>query len=90
MSDTLIKKKKIYIGVVVSRSGNKTVKVASFSTKPHAVYQKQINCETIMMAHDENNECAVGDRVQLIMSRPLSKTKCWRILSVLQKAPTSA
>ncbi len=89
MSDTLSKKKKTYIGLVISRSGDKTVKVRSLSTKPHPVYQKQINCETTMIAHDENNACSVGDKVYLIISRPLSKTKRWRILTILQKAPTS-
>jgi small subunit ribosomal protein S17 len=90
MSDTLSKKKKTYTGVVVSRCGEKTVKVTSSYTKPHPVYQKQINCETTMIAHDESNACAVGDKVQLITARPLSKTKRWRILSIVQKAPKSA
>lgn len=90
MSDKLSKKKKTYIGLVISRCGDKTVKVTASYTKPHPVYQKQINCETTMIAHDENNECSVGDKVQLVTARPLSKTKRWRVLSIVQKAPTSA
>lgn len=90
MSDTILKKKKTYVGTVISRSGDKTVKVSSFYTKPHAMYKKQINCETIMIAHDEASECSLGDKVELIVSRPLSKTKRWRVMSILQKAPIVA
>ena len=85
MSDMLFNKKKIYTGIVVSRCGDKTVKVTSSYTKPHPVYQKQINCETTMIAHDENNVCLVGDTVRLITARPSSKTKRWLILSIVQK-----
>ena len=79
--------RKTIIGVVASRSGDKTVKVSYAYKIPHPVYGKEINRKTVVSAHDESNECGVGDRVVIMETRPLSKLKRFRIVEVLQKAP---
>lgn len=76
-----------FTGNVTSRSGDKTVKVTYAYKIPHPLYQKVINRKTVVVAHDENNECAVGDRVRIMETRPLSKLKRFRIVEILQKAP---
>jgi small subunit ribosomal protein S17 len=80
-------KRKTITGIVSSRSGDKTVKVAYAFKVPHPVYIKEINRKTVVVTHDENNECAVGDKVVIMETRPLSKLKRWRIVQVLVKAP---
>ncbi len=79
--------RKTITGIVASRSGDKTVKVEYAYKKPHPVYVKEINRKTVVVAHDENNECAVGDKVVIMETRPISKLKRWRIVEVLAKAP---
>lgn len=79
--------RKTLIGVVTSRSGDKTVKVTFAYKIPHPIYRKEINRKTVVHAHDEKNECGVGDKVVISETRPLSKLKRFRIISVLEKAP---
>jgi small subunit ribosomal protein S17 len=80
--------RKSITGVVSSRSGDKTVKVEYAYKAPHPIYVKEISRKTVVVAHDAKNECHVGDKVVLEETRPLSKLKRWRIVTVLAKAPT--
>ncbi|MDF5751525.1 30S ribosomal protein S17 [Spongiactinospora sp. TRM90649] len=73
-------------GVVVSDKMEKTVVVAVEDRVKHALYGKVIRRTTKYKAHDEGNECGVGDRVLLMETRPLSATKRWRVVEVLEKA----
>ena len=88
MSDKAIRnQRKSITGIVSSRSGDKTVKVEYAYKAPHPIYIKEISRKTVVVAHDANNECAVGDKVVIEETRPLSKLKRWRVVSVLAKAP---
>jgi len=80
-------KRKSIIGIVSSRSGDKSIKVVYFYKIPHPLYKKEIKRKTVVHAHDESNECAVGDKVEIMETRPLSKLKRWRVVSVMEKAP---
>lgn len=75
------------MGDVTSRSGDKTIKVTFFYKIPHPLYQKEIKRKTVVHAHDEKNECGLGDKVEIMETRPLSKLKRWRVVRVLEKAP---
>jgi small subunit ribosomal protein S17 len=79
-------KRKIQIGFVSSRSGDKSIKVTVAYKTPHPLYQKVVNRQTVLHVHDEKNETVVGDKVEVMETRPLSRLKRWRVLSVLQKA----
>lgn len=79
--------RKSLIGTVTSRSGDKTVKVQFAYKIPHPRYIKEINRRTVVHVHDQDNVCAVGDRVAIMETRPLSKLKRFRIVKVLEKAP---
>jgi small subunit ribosomal protein S17 len=72
--------------VVVSDLMDKTVVVEVQRLVRHRLYKRVIRRTTKCKAHDEQNECSVGDRVRIMESRPLSKTKRWRVVSVLEKA----
>lgn len=76
MSKSLQKKR----GVVVSKSGDKTVKVSVKTRKRHPFYKKVINVTWSALVHDESNEVKVGDIVTFVSCRPLSAKKCWRIV----------
>ena len=75
--------KKTQIGVVVSDKMDKTVVVKVDRMIKHPVYNKYIRRSAKYKAHDELNSCKVGDRVQIIESRPLSKDKCWKVSQIL-------
>jgi len=79
--------RKVLIGTVTSRSGDKTIKVTYFYKIPHPLYKKEIRRRTVVHAHDENNECGIGDRVEIMDTRPLSKLKRWRVTRVIEVAP---
>jgi len=79
--------RKVLTGTVTSRSGDKTVKVTYFYKIPHPLYKKEIRRKTVVHAHDEQNECGMGDRVEIMETRPLSKLKRWRVTRVLEVAP---
>ena len=70
--------------VVVSKSGNKSVKVAIDYKVKHPKYGKYIRRRTTLAVHDEHNKSAVGDIVEIVESRPYSKTKSWRLVKVLE------
>ena len=78
--------RKAIIGFVTSRSGNKSVKVTIPYKTPHPLYHKVINRKTVVHVHDEKNETKVGDKVEIMETRPMSRLKRWRILSVVHSA----
>ena len=78
-------RRKIRIGRVISDKMDKTVVVAVEWRRPHRVYGKPVRRETRFMAHDPENECKIGDTVRIREGRPLSKTKRWRIVDILQR-----
>ena len=80
------KQRKIRIGKVVSNKMDKTIVVAIEDNVKHATYGKIVKHTLKVHAHDENNECTVGDRVEIMETRPLSKTKRWRLVQVIEKA----
>ena len=78
--------RKVRQGVVVSDANDKTIVVAVEERKPHPIYKKMITTTKKLHAHDENNEAGVGDTVQIMETRPLSKMKRWRLLKIVEKA----
>ena len=74
------------VGVVVSDKMDKTIVVAIRTRVKHPLYGKIMNRTTKLKAHDENNECGVGDTVRVIETRPLSKEKHWRLVEIIEKA----
>jgi small subunit ribosomal protein S17 len=79
--------RKSLIGTVTNRSGDKTIKVTYSYKVPHPLYKKEIKRKTVVHAHDEKNECGMGDKVEIMETRPLSKLKRWRVTQVLEVAP---
>ncbi|MCA9727887.1 MAG: 30S ribosomal protein S17 [Candidatus Eisenbacteria bacterium] len=73
-------------GVVVSNKMDRTVVVAQKRRVPHPLYKRYITVTKKFYAHDEKNECGIGDTVRIMETRPLSKLKRWRVVSVLEKA----
>ena len=73
-------------GIVVSDKMDKTVVVAIQDNVKHPVYGKIVKRTAKLHAHDEKNECAIGDRVEVMETRPLSKTKRWRLVRIIEKA----
>jgi small subunit ribosomal protein S17 len=71
-------------GVVVSRSGDKTLVVTVESRRPHPIYGKVVRQTRKFHAHDEKNEAKVGDTVRIVECRPLSRTKRWRLVQVVE------
>ncbi len=82
--------RKTLIGFVTSRSGDKSVKVTVAYKTPHPRYHKVVNRQTVLHAHDEKNETKVGDKVEIMETRPLSRLKRWRILNVIDRAVGAA
>ena len=78
--------RKTRIGMVVSDKMHKTVVVAIQDNVKHPKYGKVIKRTVKFKAHDENNECAVGDKVSIMETRPLSKEKRWRVVVIIEKA----
>ena len=79
--------RKSLTGTVTSRSGDKTVKVTYFYKIPHPLYRKEIKRKTVVHVHDETNDCGLGDKVEIMETRPLSKLKRWRVIKVIERAP---
>jgi small subunit ribosomal protein S17 len=78
--------RKVREGLVVSDKMDKTVVVEVEDRVKHALYGKVMRRTSRLKAHDENNDCGVGDRVQLMETRPLSATKRWRVVSIVERA----
>jgi small subunit ribosomal protein S17 len=73
------------IGIVVSNKMQKSITIAVERKLRHAKYGKFIKMTKTFMAHDEKNECSIGDRVRIMETRPLSKNKRWRLIEVIEK-----
>ena len=78
--------RKTRVGMVVSNKMDKTLVVAIRDNVKHPLYKKIIKNTVKFKAHDENNECRVGDRVLVMETRPLSKDKRWRVVEIVEKA----
>ncbi len=78
--------RKTRIGKVVSDKMEKTIVVAIEDSVKHPLYNKVIKRTYKLKAHDENNECKIGDRVKVMETRPLSKDKRWRLVEIVEKA----
>ena len=78
--------RKVRQGIVVSDANDKTIVVKIEERKPHPVYGKMMTTTKKLHAHDENNEAGMGDTVQVMETRPLSKMKRWRLLKIVEKA----
>jgi small subunit ribosomal protein S17 len=86
MSTPARNSRKTLVGFVSSRSGDKSVKVTVPFKVPHPRYQKVINRKTVVHAHDEQNAAKVGDKVEIMETRPISRLKRWRIINILEVA----
>jgi small subunit ribosomal protein S17 len=73
-------------GVVVSNKMTKSIVVAVESKLKHPKYGKFLKQTSRFMAHDEKDECSIGDKVKIMETRPLSKNKCWRLVEIIEKA----
>ena len=78
--------RKTQVGIVTSDKMDKTVVLSIKDRVKHPLYSKIVNKTVKIKAHDENNECGVGDRVLVMETRPLSKDKRWRVAEIIEKA----
>ncbi len=78
--------RKTVVGKVVSNKMDKTIVVAVEDSVKHELYNKIVKRTVRFKAHDENNECNIGDRVKVMETRPLSKDKRWRLVEIIEKA----
>lgn len=78
--------RKMKTGVVVSDKMDKTIVVAIKTKVRHPLYGKMINHTAKFKAHDGNNDCGIGDTVEIMETRPISKDKRWRVVNVIEKA----
>jgi len=74
------------VGLVVSSKMDKSITVAVERKEKHAIYGKFVRKTSKFAAHDENNECGAGDTVKIMETRPLSKSKRWRLVEIIEKA----
>ena len=87
MEEKLVRNlRKERIGIVVSDKMDKSIVVAEKRKEKHPIYGKFVNKTTKYHAHDEKNDCNVGDTVRIMETRPLSKTKCWRVVEIIERA----
>ena len=80
------KTRKSRIGLVTSNKMDKTITVAVERKVKHPIYGKFLKKTTKFHAHDETNQCGIGDTVRIMETRPLSKSKCWRLVEIIEKA----
>ena len=85
-AETKTKSAKTYVGEVASSKMDKTVVVIVQRKMKHPLYKKYINRRKKYYAHDEQNQCGVGDRVRIVETRPISKHKRWRVSEIVEKA----
>lgn len=78
--------RKTRVGRVVSDKMDKTITVSVETFVQHPLYKKSVKRTTKFKAHDENNECGIGDTVKIMETRPLSKDKRWRLVDIIEKA----
>ena len=86
MSEVRTSSRKTRVGLVVSDTMDKTVVVAIADRVAHPLYKKIVKRTYKLKAHDELNQCGVGDRVRVMETRPLSKDKRWRVVEIIEKA----
>ena len=86
MEEKRISSRKVRVGKVVSDKMDKTVVVAIADRVAHPLYKKIVGRTSKLKAHDENNECGIGDTVKVMETRPLSKDKRWRVVEIVEKA----
>ncbi|NLI60189.1 MAG: 30S ribosomal protein S17 [Clostridiales bacterium] len=86
MADDTRGRRKVRIGTVVSNKMDKTIVVSIEQRTKHKLYGKTIKRTKKLKAHDETNQCQVGDRVKVMETRPLSKDKRWRLVEIIEKA----
>lgn len=78
--------RKTQVGIVTSDKMDKTVVVSIKDRVKHPLYSKIVNRTVKIKAHDENNECGIGDKVLVMETRPMSKDKRWRVVEIIEKA----
>ena len=78
--------RKVREGLVTSNKMDKSIVVSVERKLKHPKYGKFLKRTTKLMAHDEKNECTIGDKVKVMETRPLSKSKCWRLVEIIEKA----
>ena len=86
MNETRTTSRKTRVGKVVSDKMDKTIVVIVEDRVAHPRYKKIVKRTYRLKAHDEQNECGIGDRVKVMETRPLSRDKCWRLVEILEKA----
>ena len=86
MEEKRISSRKVRVGKVVSDKMDKTVVVAIAGRVAHPLYKKIVGRTYKLKAHDENNQCGIGDTVKVMETRPLSKDKRWRVVEIVEKA----
>ena len=86
MEEKRISSRKTRVGKVVSDKMDKTIVVAIEDSVQHPLYKKTMKRTYKLKAHDENNECGIGDTVEVMETRPLSKDKRWRVVEIVEKA----
>ena len=87
MEEKLVRNlRKERVGIVVSDKMDKSIVVAEKRKVKHPIYGKFVNKTTKYHAHDEKNDCNEGDTVRIMETRPLSKTKCWRVVEIIERA----
>ncbi len=79
-------RRKVRVGLVVSDKMDKTVVVQIEELRPHRIYRKVLRQQRRLQAHDEHNQAHAGDRVRVMETRPLSRSKRWRVVEVVEKA----
>ena len=80
------KARRVVAGIVTSDKMDKSIVVTIEESRRHALYGKSTKITKKYVAHDENNECQIGDKVRIMETRPLSKTKRWRLVEIVEKA----
>ena len=78
-------RRKTLVGIITSNKMDKSIVVSIEETRRHPLYGKSTKITKKFMAHDENNECQIGDKVRIMETRPLSKSKRWRLVEVVEK-----
>ena len=86
MEEKRVSSRKVRVGKVVSDKMDKTIVVAIEDRVQHPLYKKIMKKTYKLKAHDENNECGVGDKVRVMETRPLSRDKRWRLVEIIEKA----
>ena len=84
MEDRNLRKERV--GLVVSNKMDKSITVTVERKVKHPIYGKFVKTTTKFMAHDEKNDCNIGDTVKIMETKPLSKNKCWRLVEILERA----